>query len=89
MGMKRFDVVAWVREEERRTDTTDGWPADLSLVPPLVRGLHYQRLAARSYGDWAESDRLRQELMQLGYNERDSADSCQLRTPHWLEAMWV
>ncbi|MDE6397712.1 MAG: cysteine--tRNA ligase, partial [Clostridiales bacterium] len=56
------------------TETADNAPA-----PAEVVALAEKRLAARKQKNWAESDRLRDEIAALGYTVADSKDGYSLR----------
>ena len=49
-----------------------------SVIPDNVRQLAETRLQARKAKNWAESDRLREELSALGYSVKDTADGYEL-----------
>ncbi len=53
------------------------FPEDFALSPALIQ-LADARQAARAAKDWAESDRLRDEIIKCGYDVRDLADGYQL-----------
>jgi len=55
--------------------------AELDIAPPKVEDLAKQRLEARVRRDWAESDRLREEISSLGWVIRDTDDGYQLLHP--------
>ena len=48
------------------------------VIPDNVRRLAETRLQARKAKNWAESDRLREELSALGYSVKDTADGYEL-----------
>lgn len=48
------------------------------VIPDNVRQLAETRLQARKAKNWAESDRLREELSALGYSVKDTADGYEL-----------
>lgn len=48
------------------------------IIPDNVRQLAETRLQARKAKNWAESDRLREELSALGYSVKDTADGYEL-----------
>lgn len=48
------------------------------VIPDNVRQLAETRLRARKAKNWAESDRLREELSALGYSVKDTADGYEL-----------
>jgi cysteinyl-tRNA synthetase len=50
------------------------WQPQEAVVPPAVRALADARAAARLARDFAEADRLRDELAALGWSVRDGAD---------------
>ena len=59
----------------RQLDTVFGVTADPAAeLPPEVGGLIEARAAAREARDWAESDRLRDELASRGYGVEDTRD---------------
>jgi cysteinyl-tRNA synthetase len=59
----------------RQLDTVFGVTADPAAeLPPDVAGLIEARAAARVARDWAESDRLRDELARRGYGVEDTRD---------------
>jgi cysteinyl-tRNA synthetase len=45
--------------------------AERDVAPPEVAALAEARQAARAAGDFAESDRLREEIVDLGWEVRD------------------
>ena len=47
-------------------------------IPEAIKALAEQRAAARVGKDWAEADRLRDELCQAGWEMRDQADGYEL-----------
>jgi cysteinyl-tRNA synthetase len=49
-----------------------------AAVPAEVRELAEQRSRARTAGDWAEADRIRDELRSLGWEVRDGPEGPQL-----------
>jgi cysteinyl-tRNA synthetase len=51
-------------------------------IPPEVRRLLDERAAARAAKDWARSDALRDEILSLGWQVKDSKEgqTCTLRT---------
>jgi cysteinyl-tRNA synthetase len=48
--------------------------AERAAVPPEVLALVEQRNAARTAKNWAESDRLRDALTNLGWSVKDSKE---------------
>ena len=54
-------------------------PAEVESVPPEVQALVDRRQAARQSKNWAESDRLRDELAALGWTIEDRADGARVR----------
>jgi cysteinyl-tRNA synthetase len=59
----------------RQLDTVLGVTAEPAAdVPPEVRSLIEARAAARAARDWAESDRLRDELAHRGFGVEDTRD---------------
>jgi cysteinyl-tRNA synthetase len=59
----------------RQLDTVLGvTPDPAAELPPEVAGLIEARAAARAARDWAESDRLRDELARRGYGVEDTRD---------------
>ncbi|MBG29294.1 MAG: cysteine--tRNA ligase [Opitutae bacterium] len=52
--------------------------AESQEVPETIKALAEQRAAARVGKDWAEADRLRDELGQAGWEMRDQADGYEL-----------
>lgn len=48
-------------------------------IPPAIRALAEARWAARTAKNWAESDRLRQELLHAGWTVKDGKDGYQLQ----------
>jgi cysteinyl-tRNA synthetase len=55
--------------------------AEQDVAPPMVVELAEQRERARKAGDWAESDRLRDEIASLGWVVRDTPGGYQLLHP--------
>ena len=53
--------------------------ADVEEIPEKITMLAKQRLMARAEKNWAESDRLRDEILALGYSIKDSKDGYELR----------
>lgn len=53
--------------------------ADVEEIPEKITMLAKQRLKARAEKNWAESDRLRDEILALGYSIKDSKDGYELR----------
>ena len=51
------------------------WTPAVLDVPPNVRGVADARWAARSAKNWAEADRLRAELANLGWTMKDGKDA--------------
>ena len=47
-------------------------------IPDDVRAAAELRLAARREKNWAESDRLRDEILNMGYNIKDTKDGYEL-----------
>jgi len=47
-------------------------------IPPDVQALVDARRRARASKDWAGSDRLRDEILALGYTVKDTRDGMQL-----------
>jgi cysteinyl-tRNA synthetase len=57
-----------------------GWAPPQALVPPHVQALLAQREQARAAKQWAEADRLRDEIRAAGFEVTDSPDGPQLRS---------
>jgi hypothetical protein len=53
-------------------------PLDDDAPPPEVAALAQQRLAARTNKNWAESDKLRDEISALGWIVQDAKDGYKL-----------
>jgi len=67
--------AARVADFIRQLDTVLGVTAETAVeLPPEVAGLIEARAAARAARDWAESDRLRDELARRGYGVEDTRD---------------
>jgi cysteinyl-tRNA synthetase len=49
------------------------------VVPGEVRDLADRRTQARAAGEWAEADRIREQLRGLGWEVRDSPEGPELR----------
>ena len=52
--------------------------ADAAAIPPDIAALAEQRQAARAAKDWAQSDRLREELLARGWMIKDTKDGAKL-----------
>ena len=52
--------------------------AGVQEIPETIKALAEQRAAARGGKDWAEAERLRDELCQAGWEMRDKADGYEL-----------
>ena len=55
------------------------WQPRADVVPPDIAALADARLAARNAKQWAESDRLRQELQDAGWDIEDRSGGYRLR----------
>ena len=53
-------------------------PKKAAKIPKAIREIAENRLAARKAKNWAESDRLRNELAERGYAIKDTADGYEL-----------
>lgn len=69
-SLRYFDTVLGL-DIEAMTDTT---------IDPKLQGLITEREAARANKDWATSDRIRNELIELGITVKDTPDG-----PVWLK----
>ena len=64
LGLFQHDLAAW-----------NGWrPASAGIDELMVHRLIKERLAARAAKNWAESDRIRDELAALGVQLKDAKD---------------
>jgi len=63
---------------DRDTGATCGNGPNADAAPPEVLGLVAQRERARAAQDWAEADRLREKLLELGWNVQDTTDGPRL-----------
>jgi len=70
LGLLQSDPEVYLRGE-----TVQGEMADDALIDDLV----VQRQAARERRDWAEADRLREQLTELGVELEDAADGTRWR----------
>ncbi len=69
----RFDEVLGVIHFERRAEDE---------LPPEIEGMADARAAARAAKNWAESDRIRDELASLGWTVRDSKEGQRVKRAH-------
>ncbi len=70
LGLLQSDPEAYLRG-----DTAQGEAADDALIDDLVA----QRQAARERRDWAEADRLREQLTEMGIELEDAAEGTRWR----------
>jgi len=56
-------------------DATDPEAADDSAADPRIAALLAERTAARAAKDWAEADRIRDELLVQGIQLKDGKDA--------------
>jgi cysteinyl-tRNA synthetase len=62
----------------------NGWrPASAAIDELAVQRLINARLAARADKNWAESDRIRDELAAMGVQLKDGKDASGAATTHW------
>ena len=73
---KSATILAFDEVLGLRLDQAVGKPVE---VPPDVRELAHQREAARAAKNWAESDRLRDEIAARGFSVEDTADGTKVR----------
>ena len=84
-----WDVVKNPRKSKKMSELLDKFDTVLALsldkksevkkeFPEAVVKLAEERLKARAEKDWAESDRLRNEILALGYSIKDSKDGYEL-----------
>lgn len=69
--LKKFDSVLAL-DLDRTIDTSK------DEIPQEVKDLAEKRLQARKEKDWAESDRLRDKIKEMGYEIKDTKDGYQL-----------
>ena len=50
-----------------------------NVLPEEIENLVKQRIIARQEKNWAESDRLRDELINLGYSVKDTKDGIEVK----------
>ncbi len=84
-----WDVVKNPKKSKKLADLLDKFDtvlalslnkkADVEEIPEKITMLAKQRLKARAEKNWAESDRLRDEILALGYSIKDSKDGYELR----------
>jgi len=55
------------------------WQPEKTEIPSAVVALVEERAEARENRDFAESDRIRDELMQMGYRVEDTPDGVQIK----------
>ncbi|MCX7219297.1 MAG: cysteine--tRNA ligase, partial [Burkholderiales bacterium] len=55
------------------------WQPTMSEIPARILDLAEQRKQSRINKNWAESDRLRDEIKALGYEMEDSAEGMKLK----------
>ena len=67
--LRKFDTVLALSLDKK---------ADVEEIPEEVIRLAEERLKARAEKNWAESDRLRDEISSLGYSIKDSKDGYEL-----------
>jgi cysteinyl-tRNA synthetase len=73
LGLFQHDLGAW-----------NGWrPASAGIDELAVQRLINARLAARAQKNWAESDRIRDELAAMGVQLKDGKDANGAPTTHW------
>ena len=70
LGLLQSDPETYLRG-----DTAQGDAADDAMIDDLVA----QRQAARERRDWAEADRLREQLTEMGIELEDAADGTRWR----------
>lgn len=68
--LEKFDTVLALSLDKKSTIQDE--------IPEEVVKLAEKRLKARAEKDWAESDRLRDEILALGYSIKDSKDGYEL-----------
>ena len=68
--LEKFDTVLALSWDKKSTIQDE--------IPEEVVKLAEKRLKARAEKDWAESDRLRNEILALGYSIKDSKDGYEL-----------
>ena len=68
--LEKFDIVLALSLDKKSTIQDE--------IPEEVVKLAEKRLKARAEKDWAESDRLRDEILALGYSIKDSKDGYEL-----------
>ena len=68
----------FLRATLRRMDEVLAFRREAIPIPEEVRALLEQREKARAGKNWAESDRLRAAIAQLGWNVKDTKDGSQL-----------
>ena len=66
-------LAAW-----KRIDGVLAFQQDAASIPEEVMALVRQREQARQDKNWAESDRLRDEIARLGWNVKDTKDGSQI-----------
>jgi cysteinyl-tRNA synthetase len=88
-----FDAAAWSRHQKYSADskkqllelvamvsqTFGCFDSEEAAVPADILTLAKKRDEARAKKDFAESDRLRDELQNLGYEVRDSKEGTQVK----------
>ena len=52
---------------------------EAQVLPENIQELVNQRIVARQEKNWAESDRLRDELINLGYSVKDTKDGIEVK----------
>ena len=85
-----WDVVKNPKKSKKLAELLDKFDTVLALsldkksenqekIPEEVLKLAEERLKARTEKNWAESDRLRNEILALGYSIKDSKEGYELR----------
>ena len=69
-----FDKALGLKLDE----VQEGASKELESIPQNIKDLAEQRLVARQKKDWAESDRLRDKIKELGYTCRDTKNGYEL-----------
>jgi cysteinyl-tRNA synthetase len=73
LGLFQHDLLSW-----------NGWrPASAAIDELAVQRLVNARLAARADKNWAESDRIRDELAAMGVQLKDGKEASGAPTTHW------
>jgi cysteinyl-tRNA synthetase len=70
--------AALLLEQWRRLDRVLAFEREIAAVPPEISALIEERQQARAVKNWAESDRLRDEIARLGWMVKDTKDGPKL-----------